>query len=295
MRRLGVLLITVIVMMGSFAACGANAPVEAEATFSPATQAPAPVTEAPSEPTAVPGTLILPRPEDGWKEAYLTFLDDNYDIFTALWPEGVSGMGFIDLDLDGTPELVVFDPGASVSLGAHIFDLIDGQVHCVSSASESAAGAFGREYLSPVSVCTTFFDMFRLSRTDNGWCFWVNSANGTMEAVWDEVVRFGTDENGVLTAQSVCYRYLESDPESGLVLTERYTVAGAEAGEADYEAASNVYLNGADVGYDARGVFLWNDQDTYEVPYEGFMAMARDAAAVYAPIADSITLASVEE
>lgn len=294
MRRMGVLLIMIIVMMCSLAACGANAPVEAEATISPTMEAPAPVTEAPAKPTAVPGTLILPRPEEGWADRYLTFLDDNYDIFAALWPEGVSGMGFIDLDLDGTPELVVFDPGASVSLGAHIFDLIDGQVHCVSSASESAAGAFGGEYLSPVGVCTTFFDMFRLSRTEDGWCFWVNSANGTMEAVWDEVVRFGTDASGVLTAQSVCYRYLESDPNTGLVSAERYTVNGREAGEADYDAASGVYLNGEDTGYDAKGVFLWNDQSTYEVPYEGFMAMARDAAAAYTPIADSITLASVE-
>ena len=36
--------------------------------------------------------------------------------------------------------------------------------------------------------------------------------------------------------------------------------------------------------YDAAGVFLWSDMNRYDTTYDGFMAMARDAAEAYVPI-----------
>ena len=51
-----------------------------------------------------------------------------------------------------------------------------------------------------------------------------------------------------------------------------------------YEEAALVYQGGYDMGYDAKGVFLWNDMNRYDTTYEGFMAMARDAAEAYQPI-----------
>ena len=294
-------LITILVMAVSMAAClcacGANAPVEAP---SPAVES-APVehsptmapTQAPTlaPETPVPDTLPLPQAVDGWAESYIAFLDSSYDIFAALWPEGISGMGFIDLDLDGTPELVVFDQGASSTLGVQLFDLIDGQVQCVSSVLDSAAGAFGSSYFSSVSVCANFFESFRLSKTADGWCFWVDSANSTMETAWDDIIRFD-GVNGVLTPSAVCSRYLQTDPTSGLVTAEQYTVGGAAVDGAAYQAAANVYLESEDVSYNGAGVFLWNNLDVYSVPYEGFMAMARDAAAAYVPIASVVTRVS---
>ena len=194
MRRLGMLLVVLAVLLGSFGACGAGysapEPLRADA----------------------PEAVVLPTPADDWGNSYLSFMEGSYDIFSALWPEGISGVGFVDLDLDGTPEMVVFDQGASATLGAQIFDLIDGKVYCVSSTLDSAAGAFGGTHLSTAHVCTSFFESFRLSRTDSGWCFWVDSSNSTMETAWDEIVRFG-NEDGVLTLESVCYRYLWNDFE----------------------------------------------------------------------------------
>ena len=258
---------------------------------------PAPdATPAPEAPPAaqVPETLILPAEEEGWREAYLAFLDENYDIFAALWPEGVSGLGFIDLDLDGTPELVVFDQGASATLGAHLFDLVDGVVYCVASDLDSAAGAFGETYFHPVGICASFFQSFRLSRTEDGWCFWVDSANGTAETAWDEFIRFDSD-GGVLAPRAVCSRYLENDAETGLVEAEEYTVDGESADRDAYETVADRLMEGADVGYEARGVFLWNDLDTYSAPYDGFVAMAEAAADAYMPITEMTTLVSQAE
>lgn len=265
MKRLGVLLLVMVLMVSALGAARVR--------------------------SAVPETLVLPAPTEGWADSYLDFLSSNYDIFAALWPYGVGGMGFIDLDLDGTPELVVFDQGASAALGAHLFDLVNGQVYCVSSVLDSAEGAFGGSHFSPVSVCTSFFEAFRLSRTATGWCFWIDSANGTMESAWDEFVRFDCVD-GVLTPVSVCARYLECDVQTGYVVDEEYTVSGGASNKQDYDAASNAYLNAMDVGYQPKGVFMW-DGAGYSVSQDGFMSMARDAAAAYIPIVDTVALASV--
>lgn len=293
--RLRIITITaaVCVLVMCLSACGA-ASVEARPVMRPDGQSMAPLgASAPMSQEAIK----LPPETEGWQGSYLAFLEDNYDIFIALWPDGISGVGFIDLDLDGTPEMVVFDQGASATMGVHLFDLIDGQVYCVSSALDSAAGAFGDEYFTAgVSVCASFFEAFRLTRTEQGeWCFWVSSANGTLETSWDEIIRFDADEDGVLIPVSVCTRYLESDVDTGLVVDEDYTVGGETGQAADYQEAANVYRNGADAGYEACGVFLWSDMNTYDVSYEGFMAMARDAVDVYAPITEAVTFSTLTE
>ena len=289
MKRLEFLMLAVIIA-SLLCACGATragtakqtpaavVTEEAEPTEAPAAEE----TPAPTEPPS-PLTLDLPAPADGWADSYIAFLDDNYDILAALWPEGLTGVGFIDLDLDGTPEMVLFDLGASATLGVQMFDLIDGQVYCVSSVQENAAGAFGDEHFSRVSVCTSFFEAFRLSETENGYSFWVDSANGTLESSWDELVRFACDD-GVLTPVSVCGRFLESDGETGAVVAERYTVGSEESDADGFTEAFKAYSEARDTGYNAAGVFLWSDIQSYDTTYDGLMAMARDAVEAYVPI-----------
>lgn len=273
MRALCAVLTVAVLVMCMAAACGAAPPTAAQDT-------------------AVPETLTLAPPVDGWQDSYLAFLDNCFDIFSALWPEGISGFGFIDLDLDGTPELVVFDQGASATMGAHLFDLKDGWVYCVSSGLDSAAGAFSPDYMSGVSVCASFFESFRLSRTSDGWCFWIDSANGTMETAWDEFVRFDSAD-GVLTPVSVCERYLESDPSSGAVVKEEYFVAGTEADQQGFQSAADAYQDALDAGYEAKGVFRWDEQQFDTTTYEGFLGLAQAAVNAYVPITDMVTLASV--
>lgn len=280
MKRLALLLLTAAL---TAALCACSTARAASPTDDPEPIVSATETPEPTEPPA-PLELVLSDAPEGWAEAYIRFLDDNYDIFAALWPEGLSGIGFIDLDLDSMPEMVVFDLGASATLGVQLFDCVDGQVYCVSSVLDTAAGAFGDEYFSKISVCTSYFESFRLSLTQNGYCFWVDSANGTLESSWDEIIRFDCGEDGVLIPVSVCGRYLQSDADSGVVVTENYTVDGGEADADAYKAAADVYMDAEDLGYDASGVFLWKDMNSYDTTYDGFMAMARDAAEAYAPI-----------
>lgn len=282
MKRVVSVLLAIIWTVLLCACGGESEAVPGEAPVQEPTAAPTPATPVPTLPPA-PAVLELPAPAEGWEESYLAFLDDNYDIFAALWPEGLTGVGFIDLDLDGTPEMVLFDQGASATLGAQLFDLVDGRVYCVSSVLDSAAGAFGDAYFSRSSVCASFFEAFRLSFTIEGYSFWVTSSNGTLESSWDEIIRFDCTD-GVLTPESVCGRYLESDPETGLVVAQHYTVGGAEADQQAYEDAALIYQGGRDMGYEAQGVFLWNDMNRYDTTYEGLMVMARDAAAGYVPI-----------
>ena len=192
-------------------------------------------------------------------------------------------MGFIDLDLDGTPEMLLFDFGASATMGVHLFDLVDGQVYCVSSAMDSISGAFDTRYLTAVSVCASYFESFRLIRGEDGPAFWVESANGTIESAWSEIIRFDCAD-GVLVPVSVCSRYLESNPETGAVTRDEYTVGTESSDEEGYAGAAAPYTTGEDAGYDASGLFLWNNMKHYDTTYEGFMAMAEDAATVYAPL-----------
>ncbi len=293
-RKTALFLSVLLIVSGLLCACGATASGGSGPTSAPAAVTAIPTASPEPGPTPVPETLTVPAAREGWAEAYLDFLAGSADIFAALWPDGMSGVGFIDLDLDGTPEMAVFDQGAAAAMGVQLFDLDDEGVWCVSSVMDGAAGAFGDRHFTPVSVCASFFESFRLSRTEQGWSFWVNSANGTLETAWNEIVRFESD-GGILTPVSVCAQYLENNAETGLVVAEEYTLAGHSADRDSYDAAANVYLEGEDVGYEAKGVFLWNDMDAYGGGWDGFMAMARDAAAAYVPIPEAVTLVSVAE
>ncbi len=239
----------------------------------------------PARPAAVRSAvgLQLPAETPGWRDSYLSFLENSYSSIAALWPDGISGVGFIDLDLDGTPELVLFDQGASATMGVQLFDLVNGSVQCVSSTQDSAGAYFGNSYLSDVDICASFFESFRLSSLDQGWRFWIDSSNGSLETTWDEIVRF-EGRDGVLTPVSVCARYLESDVDTGLVVSEQYTVNGASGTSADYQQVSSVYIGSQDAGYEASGVFLWNDMNAYSTTSQGLLAMARDAADGYTPV-----------
>lgn len=286
MKRVLAVLLNAVLVLG-LCACAAEE-TEQQNMPSPAVEA---GMEMPAEASGVSGAeepigLELPAAAEGWQDAYLAFLDDNYDIFAAIWQGGMSGVGFIDLDLDGTPEMAVFDLGASATLGVQLFDLVDGQVYCVSSVADSAAGAFDPEYFSTVSVCTSYFDSFRLMRGEDGYCFWVESANGSLETAWSEIVRFDS-VNGVLTPVSVCSRYMECNAETGEIISETYSV-GTESTDADgYAHAASVYTEGQDAGYEASGLFVWNNMKRYDTSYEGFMAMAEDATTAYVPVAVS--------
>ncbi len=256
------------------------------------TATPAPTPESAGEtpaPTATPAPTPEPTPsaytpsELDWQSAYRRFVEDNFDVFAALWPEGMSGVGFIDLDLDGLPEMLLFDMGASASMGVQIFDIVEGAVVCVSSVNEAAAAAFGGEWFAPLAVCACFFEDFRLLESGDESFFSVRSTNGSLESCWEEQLRFGCGESGELTLASLFRLETESDVENGIIAAEYFFAAGEPVDEASYTAAAAAMGEAYDTGYEAAGMFLWNDMERYDTSIEGLLAMLDDAAAVYAP------------
>lgn len=239
----------------------------------------------PGDAAALPGVAgPLPEAVSGWAELYAAFVKKNYAALSEDCYGGVAGAGFIDLDLDGTPELVLFDSGASAYMGVQLFDLADGQVTCVSASAVAVGEDFGGAYFSRLYVDTLFFEDFRLLESPDGrrW-FEVVSKNGAEDFYYNERLRFsGTD--GVLTLTSVCYKRVVTDPAAGTELSADYTVGGLPADAAAYALAEqNAQAAGKDTGYDAAGVFLWTDK-SYGTDFDGLAAMLDAAAAAYVPI-----------
>ena len=242
--------------------------------------------EAPSADSSAPEpTAQVFAPREDWAEVYTAFLAENHETLTETCFGGVAGVGFIDLDLDNTPEMVLFDSGASAYMGVQLFDLTDSGVVCVSASSVETGLTFGGQSLSPLYVNALFFDDFRLMEGEDGhrW-FQVVSRNGAEDFYYHELLRFAPGENGCMTVESVWYKHLTVDPATGLETFGSYTAAG-EAVDAEGLAAAEraADADGWDTEYTADGAFLWTDK-RFGYDREGLMAMAAEAVARYVPI-----------
>lgn len=262
--------------------CGCVSLLPPDRTETPAPTDVAEVTPTPTaEPTAEPTPEPTEAPED-WEKLYMTFLTENYDSLADCYPQGMVGMGFIDLDVDGSPELLLFDQGASMSMGVQFFDVADGFVTCVSASVIDVGDAFGGDHYTKTYVNANFFEDFRLvEMADGERYFFVESINGNEEFSYSEVVRFGND-GSALTLESVLYRYEEYDPDTGEVDNVRYKVSGETVGQEVFDQRFEEFFAAEDTGYNAAGVFVWHDK-SYTMTYEGFTAMAKAAVAAYVP------------
>lgn len=280
----------ILCLLLGLAACAAPEPeATAEPVMAAATPEPTPEPSAapeplPTEEPRLPGLELYEPTQEDWAGLYRQFIEDNFDVIAALWPDGVSGVGFIDLDLDGLPEMILFDMGASATLGAQLFDIVGGTVVCVSSVSEAAAAAFGGEYFSPLFVCASYFEDFRLYSDDSGSYFRVKSANGALETCWEEQIRFGCGEDGALVLSSLCRLETHSDVEGGVISAEYCQVAGQDCERSVYDQVQADIAAARDLDYEAVGAFLWNDMERYDTSLEGLLVMAEDAAAAYVPL-----------
>lgn len=242
-------------------------------------------TAEPGGASELPGLSFYEAADTGtWLPLYRDFLSDSFDVIAALWPDGISGIGFIDLDLDGTPEMLLFDMGASAAMGVQFFDIVDGAVVCVSSVNEGAAAAFGGEHFSAVSVCAQLFEDFRLVSNGEQTFFTVHSANGTPESSWEEDIHFRRAQGDVLTLTSLCRCEIINDVENDTIAVENYSIEGEDCDEVAYIEAQQAVADAADLGYEAFGVFQWNDMERYDTSLEGLLVMLDDAAAGYKPI-----------
>ena len=269
MRRTIVIFILCLLLPGQIG-CGGDAPLASDGNAALPPQ---------------PG-LVGPVPEgrSDWAEAYTAFAEENFDALSESCFGGVAGVGFIDLDLDGTPELVLFDSGAGASMGVQLFDLTEEGVVCVSASSVEAGLTFGDETLSPLYADALFFDDFRLMESEDGrrW-FQILSRNGAGDFYYNELLRL-TGTEGRLTLESLWYKRITTDPATGEETGGVYTVGGESVSDKAFAAAVNAAENaGTDSGYTAEGVFLWSDK-SFGYDFDGLMAMVKAAAASYVPI-----------
>jgi len=293
-------LLLILLLLISAAACSREASV-AEVTESPAPSEEVEVTETPDaavpDEPAVPEESAEPAEEDAdepedtedepWAEIYTAFLEANYDALNDACFGGLTGIGYIDLDTDGSAELLIFDAGASASMGIQIFDIINGEVELISANMLAVAELYRGDYYSELYVNANYFDDFRLMEDlDTGERFFVvTSTNGALDFSFQELIGFsGGEAEDWLHMSSLLYAYEEYDIDSGELSRAVYRIGSEEVGEAEYSSAlSSFEAAAADTGYEAAGAFLWENGD-FASGIDGFLAMNRSALEKYAPL-----------
>ena len=255
-----------------------------------------------AEPTAAPSPKpeqtpdATPAPE--WQALYTTFLESNYAAINEIYYGPPIGLGFIDLDIDTVPEMILFDGGASASLGVEIFDIVDGQVTCISAAIvPQNTDLFTGPYFQDISINANYFEDFRLMYDQESglYHFWICSSNGALDfSYWEDIVfrNAGRNEDpgkdGLLELYSALYKFEEYDTETGEVTEARYRVGDQSADVSEYDnMAQLLQSHRQDMEYEAKGVFIWNN-DSYTDGSDGYSRLIADAIQAYVPLPDKV-------
>ncbi len=240
-----------------------------------------------TEPVLPATNSDIPDPEEtpeavDWAGLYLDYCEANREILEGPNYPGFTGAGFIDLDLDNVPELVLFDTGASAAMGVWLFDIVEGQVQCISSSGGVLDDALKSPWYSNVVVNAHYFEDFMLYRSTKGDCFCVNSGNGAEDFYYRELIRFGRGENDVLTLESLAFQYVEND-QDGNEVSARYTLSGQESDKAAYEAyIAQFEKDYVYSGYEPAGVFIWGEEQ-FAPENGGLLEMVGAAVDAYVP------------
>ena len=219
-----------------------------------------------------------PAPDDSASsEIFRDFLSKNYEKLIKASFNNIAGLGFIDLDLDGSREMLVFDAGASASMGVNIFDIVDGTVECVSASMIPIGEDFGGHRLSAVSISANFLEDFRLMEDANGELFFtVKSFNGNDEFFFDEQIRFA-NRDGVLELVSLMYKYEEFNSETGEILKQAFRLGAEDATADDYNSFYFRFTSeNIDTNLECQGFFVW-EISNYSGDFAGFMTVVDKA------------------
>ena len=214
---------------------------------------------------------------------YRDCLRENYERLVECCGGFLSGVGFIDLDLDGAPEMLLFDAGASSSMGVQFFDIVGGAVECVSASSVDVGTLLGGPDFDPtLYVNTVDFAAFRLMEDRSGALYFaVTSYNGSEELQYSERIRF-TRRGEALALETLVCQQSAYDPNTMALLYTVYTSGDTPISQEEYEQHIAQLDSAHDLGYEAAGRFLWEGEG-YALDEEGFFAMFEDAAARYVP------------
>ena len=286
-RILSLILLAAIFM--SITAC--QKPVEETQAPETATvkESVAPVEETekqPEETASLAESSETPMPSDeiDWSGIYTDFFDTGFDKLQESFFGSIAGIVFIDLDLDNTPEMLVYDLGASASMGVQIFDIIGGSVECVSANMSTVGDTFGGDNLSQVYVnCNSFTDFRLMESADGERFFAVESGNGAIDFSYKELIIFGLANNGAVTLKQELYMYSEYD-DDGNETTARYEADGVSCTADEYTPKYEAFFSdNKDLDYEASGRFFLSDK-AYTQDYDGIMLMVKDAISVYVRI-----------
>ena len=99
---------------------------------------------------------------------------------------------------------------------------------------------------------------------------------------YSELIRFGKNAAGVLTLQTLACRQTSVDPTTQTELYTVCTVGDQPIDQSAYDAILAKAEQAIDYGYEAGGVFLWEDKG-YGQDILGFNAMLEAALAKYVP------------
>ena len=286
MRKFRSILIAAL-LVSLLCSCGSEGLVPASASPSGSAQeeaisSPTDITENSAAPSASPSSSIPQLDNKPRFDLYIAFLSDNYQKLSDAFFGGISGIGFIDLDLDGGVEMLVFDAGASAAMGVQFFDIVDGKVECVSANMEAVGKTFGGEHFSSVVVNANHFSDFCLmqDKKTGEKFFMVESGNGAADFSYSELVRFGKSD-GVLTLESLMYKHEDYDLDSGALKDESFKLAGKSAEKDEYDAAYKKIFDSAEkLPYAAMGAYLW-ERENYSSGKDGLLAMANAAELLY--------------
>ena len=282
------LVVLALVLLTSLSACGGSLPEitlpDSELSDTPL---PDPQTNNDTQATENPSELLVtppsdePAPDDSASaEVFRTFLSENYEKLNEASFNNIAGLGFIDLDLDGSREMLVFDAGASASMGVNIFDIIDGTVECVSASMIPIGEAFGGRHLSAISISANFLEDFRLMEDANGERFFmVKSFNGNDEFFFDEQIRFSNRDN-VLEPVSLMYKYEEFNSETGEIIKQAFRLGTEDATADDYNSFhSRFAVENIDTALECQGFFVW-EISNYSGDFASFMTIVDKALAL---------------
>ena len=235
-----------------------------------------------SAPSPAPAKSIPQLDNKPRFDLYISFLSDSYEELNDAFFGGITGIGFIDLDLDGGVEMLIFDTGASAAMGLQLFDIVDDKVECVSANMEAVGKAFGGDHFSSIIVNANHFYDFRLmeDKATGEKFFIVESGNGAADFSYSELIRFGKDD-GVLTLESLMYQRKEYDVDTGVLVSASFKLAGKHAEKDEYDTAyKNFFDSAEELQYKAMGAFLW-ERESYDNGKDGLLAMAKAAQMLY--------------
>ena len=212
------------------------------------------------------------RQTEDWQDVYVRFLTDNYDDLTD--DEDIAGVGFIDLDVNGAPEMILFyDSGSSMNVSVFGLD-VNGDIYPDPSRFD------GEEKIN-----ARLFEDFRLLEDpETGTHFFVvESSAATEDFERSELIIFTSADDGMLSPGRLLGKYRDADLVQGEDAGEIFTQSGVPITAEEYERGHRMFFSYfTDTEYEAAGTFIW-EKTVYENGFTGFMEMVANSIKIYKP------------